>query len=84
MSARPDIAAGRRPIVIAAGGTGGHFIPAEALARELASRGHAIALMTDRRAGERTEGVFAGGPQFVLPGAGIAGRGLSRGLRAAV
>ncbi|MBB2200404.1 undecaprenyldiphospho-muramoylpentapeptide beta-N-acetylglucosaminyltransferase [Gluconacetobacter tumulisoli] len=84
MSARPDIATGRRPIVIAAGGTGGHFIPAEALARELASRGHAIALMTDRRAGERSEGVFAGGPQFVLPGAGIAGRGLSRGLRAAL
>ncbi|MBB2190574.1 undecaprenyldiphospho-muramoylpentapeptide beta-N-acetylglucosaminyltransferase [Gluconacetobacter azotocaptans] len=84
MSAHPDIATGRRPIVIAAGGTGGHFIPAEALARELASRGHAIALMTDRRAGQRTEGVFAGGPQFVLPGAGIAGRGLSRGLRAAV
>jgi UDP-N-acetylglucosamine--N-acetylmuramyl-(pentapeptide) pyrophosphoryl-undecaprenol N-acetylglucosamine transferase len=74
----------RRPIVIAAGGTGGHFIPAEALARALAARGHAIALMTDRRAGARTHGVFADGPQFVLPGAGIAGRGLTRAARAAL
>ena len=28
-----------RPVVIAAGGTGGHFFPAEALAAELARRG---------------------------------------------
>ena len=38
-----------RPIVIAAGGTGGHFFPAEALAAELLARGHRIALMTDAR-----------------------------------
>ncbi|CAP57134.1 undecaprenyldiphospho-muramoylpentapeptide beta-N-acetylglucosaminyltransferase [Gluconacetobacter diazotrophicus] len=73
-----------RPIVIAAGGTGGHFIPAEALARVLAARGHAIALMTDRRAGTRLHGVFADGAQFVLPGAGIAGHGLSHRARAAL
>lgn len=73
-----------RPIVIAAGGTGGHFIPAEALARALAARGHAIALMTDRRAGERGHGIFAEGPQFVLPGAGIAGHGLARRAGAAL
>ncbi|MBB2160187.1 undecaprenyldiphospho-muramoylpentapeptide beta-N-acetylglucosaminyltransferase [Gluconacetobacter sacchari] len=75
---------GRRPIVIAAGGTGGHFIPAEALAHALAARGHAIALMTDRRAGARDHGIFAQGPQFVLPGAGIAGRGPARAARAAL
>ena len=38
-----------KPIVIAAGGTGGHFFPAEALAGELVARGHRIALMTDAR-----------------------------------
>jgi UDP:flavonoid glycosyltransferase YjiC (YdhE family) len=38
-----------RPIVIAAGGTGGHFFPAEALAAELIRRGHRILLMTDAR-----------------------------------
>ncbi len=63
------------PIVIAAGGTGGHFFPAEALATELAARGHALVLMTDRRAGRRTAGVFAGAEQHVLPGSGIAGHG---------
>ncbi|MFT9093502.1 MAG: undecaprenyldiphospho-muramoylpentapeptide beta-N-acetylglucosaminyltransferase, partial [Gluconacetobacter sp.] len=71
-------------MVIAAGGTGGHFIPAEALARALAGRGHPIALMTDRRAGTRDHGIFAQGRQFVLPGAGIAGHGLARAARAAL
>jgi UDP-N-acetylglucosamine--N-acetylmuramyl-(pentapeptide) pyrophosphoryl-undecaprenol N-acetylglucosamine transferase len=37
------------PIVLAAGGTGGHIFPAEALARELMSRGRGVALITDRR-----------------------------------
>jgi UDP-N-acetylglucosamine--N-acetylmuramyl-(pentapeptide) pyrophosphoryl-undecaprenol N-acetylglucosamine transferase len=40
---------GGRPIVLAAGGTGGHIFPAEALARELLARGHEVALVTDRR-----------------------------------
>jgi UDP-N-acetylglucosamine--N-acetylmuramyl-(pentapeptide) pyrophosphoryl-undecaprenol N-acetylglucosamine transferase len=35
--------------VVAAGGTGGHMFPAEALARELAGRGWRIVLATDRR-----------------------------------
>ncbi|HSK40029.1 MAG TPA: glycosyltransferase, partial [Arenibaculum sp.] len=38
-----------RPILLAAGGTGGHMFPAEALARELLARGHAVDLVTDRR-----------------------------------
>lgn len=80
----PSPSGGRRPIVIAAGGTGGHFIPAEALARALADRGHTIALMTDRRAGARDHGIFAEGQQFVLPGAGIAGHGLARAAGAAL
>lgn len=71
-----------RTIVIAAGGTGGHFFPAEALAEALVARGHHIVLMTDARTGKRTTGVFAHHPQFVLRGAGVAGRGPIRALRA--
>jgi UDP-N-acetylglucosamine--N-acetylmuramyl-(pentapeptide) pyrophosphoryl-undecaprenol N-acetylglucosamine transferase len=71
-----------RPIVIAAGGTGGHFFPAEALAAELVARGQRIVLMTDARSGALTSTVFQGREQFVLHGAGIAGRGVLRGMRA--
>ncbi len=71
-----------RPIVIAAGGTGGHFFPAEALAAELIRRGHRVALMTDGRSGGERSPVFAGRETFVLPGAGLAGRGLRRGAQA--
>ncbi len=46
----------RTVIVLAAGGTGGHMFPAEALARELGSRGFALALMTDRRGAAFGEG----------------------------
>jgi UDP-N-acetylglucosamine--N-acetylmuramyl-(pentapeptide) pyrophosphoryl-undecaprenol N-acetylglucosamine transferase len=48
------------PIVLAAGGTGGHMFPAEALARELLARGRVVALVTDRRGqsfGDRVPGV---------------------------
>jgi UDP-N-acetylglucosamine--N-acetylmuramyl-(pentapeptide) pyrophosphoryl-undecaprenol N-acetylglucosamine transferase len=46
------------PIVLAAGGTGGHLFPAEALARELLARGRAVVLVTDRRAAAfKVEGV---------------------------
>ena len=71
-----------KPIVIAAGGTGGHFFPAEALAAELVARGHRVALMTDARAAARLPESFNGREVFVLRGAGIAGRGLRRGLGA--
>ena len=37
------------PIIIAAGGTGGHMFPAQALAGTLAERGRDIVLVTDRR-----------------------------------
>lgn len=67
-----------RPIVIAAGGTGGHFFPAEALASELVDRGHRVALMTDARAASRLPESFQGREVFVLRGAGVAGRGLRR------
>lgn len=70
-----------RTIIIAAGGTGGHFFPAEALAEELSRRGWTPALMTDARAGRRETGIFAQNQQFVLPGAGVVGRGPLRALR---
>ena len=38
-----------RKAVLAAGGTGGHMFPAEALARELRARGVEVVLVTDRR-----------------------------------
>jgi UDP-N-acetylglucosamine--N-acetylmuramyl-(pentapeptide) pyrophosphoryl-undecaprenol N-acetylglucosamine transferase len=40
---------GERKVLLAAGGTGGHMFPAEALARELLARGVRPSLMTDRR-----------------------------------
>ena len=41
--------AGQGIIVLAAGGTGGHLFPAQALAEELTRRGYVIHLMTDER-----------------------------------
>jgi UDP-N-acetylglucosamine--N-acetylmuramyl-(pentapeptide) pyrophosphoryl-undecaprenol N-acetylglucosamine transferase len=73
-----------KTIVIAAGGTGGHFFPAEALASELVTRGHRVVLMTDGRSGALSSAVFAGCEQHVLYGAGIAGRGVLRGAKAIV
>lgn len=66
-----------RPIVIAAGGTGGHFAPAEAFAAELSRRGVRFALMTDTRTAARAAMSFD--ERYVLAGAGIAGRGVARG-----
>ncbi len=70
--------------MIAAGGTGGHFFPAEALAAELLARGRRIALMTDMRSGGLHSAVFAGHDHYVIRGAGIAGRGVVRAAQAAV
>lgn len=42
------------PILLAAGGTGGHLFPAEALAHELKARGWSVHLVTDERVGRFT------------------------------
>ena len=44
-------------ILLAAGGTGGHVFPAEALGHELKARGYSVHLVTDSRA-ERFAGTF--------------------------
>jgi UDP-N-acetylglucosamine--N-acetylmuramyl-(pentapeptide) pyrophosphoryl-undecaprenol N-acetylglucosamine transferase len=61
--------------VIAAGGTGGHLFPAEALAAELLARGERVALMTDARSSAFDSAAFANAERFVLRGAGLSGRG---------
>jgi UDP-N-acetylglucosamine--N-acetylmuramyl-(pentapeptide) pyrophosphoryl-undecaprenol N-acetylglucosamine transferase len=40
----------RRPVLVAAGGTGGHLFPAEALSNALIARGYDVELITDERA----------------------------------
>ena len=80
------VAAGRAggPIVLAAGGTGGHFFPAEALGAALLARGRTVVLMTDGRSGGERSAVFAPCERHVLSGAGLVGRGPVRAARAAV
>ena len=60
-----------RSIVIAAGGTGGHLFPAEALASELLARGERVALMTDARSAAFDSAAFANAERFVLRGSGL-------------
>lgn len=55
-----------RQFVLAAGGTGGHMVPAAALAEELKRRGHRVALVSDER-GVRFPGLFEGVETHVLP-----------------
>lgn len=71
----------RRHFLLAAGGTGGHMIPAHALAEELMRRGHRVALVTDAR-GAKIPGLFDGVDTHVLP-AGRLGGGLLGWIKAA-
>ncbi len=65
-----------RHFVLAAGGTGGHMIPAHALATELNRRGHRVALITDER-GARIPGLFEGVQTHILPAGRITGNPMS-------
>lgn len=55
-----------RHFVLAAGGTGGHMIPAHAVAEELMARGHRVALVTDER-GAKIPGIFESAQVHVMP-----------------
>lgn len=55
-----------RHFVLAAGGTGGHMMPAHALAAELVARGHHVALITDER-GAKIPRLFDGVQTHIMP-----------------
>lgn len=57
-------------ILLSAGGTGGHMFPADALARDLLSRGYRVALATDTR-GKKYAGFVDGVPTYVLSSGGL-------------
>ncbi len=62
----------RSTIALAAGGTGGHLFPAEALARELMARGHDVVIHTERR-GAQYDKALAGIAHVVLPASSLEG-----------
>ena len=62
------------PFILAAGGTGGHLFPAQALAGELMRRGGRVVVMTDGR-GHDFGNDFPGAEIATVPSATFAGRG---------
>ncbi len=69
-------------IILAAGGTGGHMVPAHALAAELKARGHKVMLVTDDR-GAKYPMLFKDVPVHILPAGRLGGGplGLLKALR---
>src|ERR1700743_843122 len=68
-------------IVLAAGGTGGHLFPAQALAAELTRRGRKIVVMTDAR-GTQYPTYFPGAAIEIVPAAAFSARSKLRLLTA--
>jgi UDP-N-acetylglucosamine--N-acetylmuramyl-(pentapeptide) pyrophosphoryl-undecaprenol N-acetylglucosamine transferase len=69
-------------IALAAGGTGGHLFPAEALARELMARGYGVVIHTERRGAQYAQ-ALAGIPHVVLPASSLEGGLLAKARAAA-
>jgi UDP-N-acetylglucosamine--N-acetylmuramyl-(pentapeptide) pyrophosphoryl-undecaprenol N-acetylglucosamine transferase len=69
-------------IILSAGGTGGHMTPAQALARDLLSRGFQVEILTDAR-GMKYAPMFEGISMHVIK-AGTAGKGLAGKIGGAV
>ena len=63
-------------VVLAAGGTGGHVFPAQALAAELVQRGYRLALITDRRGGA-FGGSLSAVETYRIRATGVAGKRLA-------
>lgn len=73
-----------RPILIMAGGTGGHVFPALAVAEELTARGMSVSWLGTRRGLEARVVPAAGYPLETVRVSGLRGRGLLRLLAAPV
>ena len=68
------------PVVLAAGGSGGHVFPAESLATELTERGLRLVLITDRR-GEHYGGALGNIDTHRIRAGGIAGKSIAARLK---
>ena len=77
-----NIAANRRPVLIMAGGTGGHVFPALAVAKELSARGVAVAWLGTSRGLEARVVPEAGYPLETMRVTGLRGKGVLRLLLA--
>ncbi len=66
-------------VVLAAGGTGGHVFPAEALAAELSRRGCRLTIITDHRGGA-FGGAFEGLETLFISAGGVAGKSMAARL----
>ncbi len=71
-------------VILAAGGTGGHLFPAEALAGELTARGRQVILLTDSRGSDYIKTV--GGPlsrveQYTVRAGAVSGQSLGGRLK---
>ena len=77
-----NASANQRPVLIMAGGTGGHVFPALAVAAELTARGVAVAWLGTRRGLESRVVPAAGYPLETMRVSGLRGKGVLRLLLA--